>query len=253
MPSNLLEVRDLNVYYGQAHILQGVNLVVGTDPIAIIGRNGMGKTTLCQALMGLVPVAKGDITFEGTKLVGRKPYQIASLGIGYVPQGRRIFPSLSVHEHMYLSGRTSRRGERGDGSWEGLYGRPQRGWTEERIYELFPGLAERRRVRAGALSGGEQQMLAIARALLTNARLLIMDEPSEGLAPVLVEHLLETLKRLSAEGISLLIVEQKLSVAAALADHILIMVKGIIALETSSLALLADEDAKRRYLGVGKG
>lgn len=238
MPSNPLEVRDLNVYYGQAHILQGVNLVVGTDPIAIIGRNGMGKTTLCQALMGLVPVAKGDITFEGTKLVGRKPYQIASLGIGYVPQGRRIFPSLSVHEHMYLSGRRNQ---------------SQRGWTEERIYELFPGLAERRRVRAGALSGGEQQMLAIARALLTNARLLIMDEPSEGLAPLLVEHLLETLKRLSAEGISLLIVEQKLSVAAALADHILIMVKGIIALETSSSALLADEDAKRRYLGVGKG
>jgi branched-chain amino acid transport system ATP-binding protein len=238
MPSNLLEVRDLNVYYGQAHILQGVNLVVGTDPIAIIGRNGMGKTTLCQALMGLVPVAKGDITFEGTKLVGRKPYQIASLGIGYVPQGRRIFPSLSVQEHMYLSSRSNQ---------------SQRVWTEERIYELFPRLAERRRVRAGALSGGEQQMLAIARALLTNARLLIMDEPSEGLAPVLVDHLLETLKRLSAEGSSLLIVEQKLSVAASLADHILIMVKGIIALETSSSVLLADEDTKRRYLGVAKG
>jgi branched-chain amino acid transport system ATP-binding protein len=236
MSSNLLEVRDLNVYYGQAHILQGVNLTVGAEPIAIVGRNGMGKTTLCQALVGLLPVTKGDILFEGTKLAGRKPYQIASLGIGYVPQGRRIFPSLSVHEHMQLPG--------GGGS------QSKRRWTAERIYELFPRLAERRKVGAGALSGGEQQMLAIGRALLTNARLLIMDEPSEGLAPVIVDHLLETLKRLSAEGIGMLIVEQKLSVAAALAEQMLIMVKGRIALETASAALLDDQEAQRRYLGV---
>ena len=236
MPSNALEVKDLNVYYDQAHILQGVNLAVGTEPVAIVGRNGMGKTTLCKALMGLIPVAKGDVSFEGTELVGRKPHQIASLGIGYVPQGRRIFPSLSVHEHMQLLG--------------GRSGKANRRWTEEHIYELFPRLAERREVSAGALSGGEQQMLAISRALLTNARLLIMDEPSEGLAPVIVEHLLETLKRLSAEGIGMLVVEQKLGVAAALANHMLIMVKGRFALETSSSVLLADEDMQRRYLGV---
>lgn len=236
MPSNMLEVRDLNVYYDQAHILQGVDLAVGTEPVAIIGRNGMGKTTLCQALMGLVPAAKGDISFDGMKLVGRKPYQIASLGIGYVPQGRRIFPSLSVHEHMQLAAR-------------GRNGQSKRR-TVERIYELFPPLAERRKVGAGALSGGEQQMLAIGRALLTNPRLLIMDEPSEGLAPVIVDHLLEALKRLSVEGIGMLVVEQKLSVATSLADHILIMVKGRIALETSSSALLADEVAQRRHLGV---
>jgi branched-chain amino acid transport system ATP-binding protein len=236
MPSNALEVKDLNVYYGQAHILQGVDLAVGTEPVAIVGRNGMGKTTLCKALMGLIPVAKGDVSFEGRKLVGRKPYQIAALGIGYVPQGRRIFPSLSVYEHMQLLG--------------GRGGKANRRWTEESIYELFPRLAERRKVSAGALSGGEQQMLAISRALLTNARLLIMDEPSEGLAPVIVEHLLETLKRLSAEGIGMLVVEQKLSVAAALANHMLIVVKGRFALETSSSALLADEEMQRRYLGV---
>jgi len=237
MPSNLLEVKDLNVYYDQAHILQGVDLAVGTEPVAIIGRNGMGKTTLCQALMGLVPVAKGDISFDGTKLIGRKSYQIASLGIGYVPQGRRIFPSLSVHEHMLLAAR-------------GRNGESNRHWTVERIYELFPPLAERRKIGTEALSGGEQQMLAIGRALLTNPRLLIMDEPSEGLAPIIVDHLLEALKRLSAEGISMLVVEQKLSVATALADHMLIMVKGRIALETTASALLADEDAQRRYLGV---
>ncbi len=237
MPSNLLEVKDLNVYYDQAHILQGVDLAVGTEPVAVIGRNGMGKTTLCQALMGLVPVAKGDISFDRTKLIGRKPYQIASLGIGYVPQGRRIFPSLSVHEHMLLAAR-------------GRNGESKQRWTIERVYELFPPLAERRKIGTGALSGGEQQMLAIGRALLTNPRLLIMDEPSEGLAPVIVDHLLEALKRLSAEGIGMLVVEQKLSVATALADHMLIMVKGRIALETTASALLADEDAQRRYLGV---
>src|SRR5205807_6601709 len=134
--------------------LQSVDLVGGTEPIAIIGRNGMDKTTLCQALMGLVPVAKGDISFDRTKLIGRKPYQIASLGIGYVPQGRRIFPSLSVHEHMLLTSGTNRRAKKR--------------WTIEGVYELFPRLAERRKIGAGALSGGEQQMLAIARALLTN-------------------------------------------------------------------------------------
>lgn len=237
MPSSMLEVKDLNVYYDQAHILQGVDLAVGTEPVAIIGRNGMGKTTLCQALMGLVPAAKGDIFFDGRKLVGRKPYQIASLGIGYVPQGRRIFPSLSVHEHMQLVA-------------GGPNGRSKGRWTVERIYELFPPLAERRKIGAGALSGGEQQMLAIGRALLTNPRLLIMDEPSEGLAPVIIEYLLETLKQLSAEGIGMLVVEQKLSVATTVADHILIMVKGRIALETSASALLVDEDAQHRYLGV---
>ncbi|GAC1350393.1 MAG: hypothetical protein NVSMB27_32470 [Ktedonobacteraceae bacterium] len=235
MPEHLLEVKDLNVYYGQAHTLQEVNLSVGSQPVAIIGRNGMGKTTLCNALMGLLPIARGEITFAGKQLVGRKPYQIASQGIGYVPQGRRIFPSLSVHEHLQLVGRSNKKQH----------------WTINSIYELFPRLAEQRKLGAGSLSGGEQQMLAISRALLTNPRLLIMDEPSEGLAPVIVDHLLETFKRLSSEGIGLLVVEQKLSVATSLAEHLLIMVSGRIALETTATSLLKDEEAKRRYLGVG--
>jgi branched-chain amino acid transport system ATP-binding protein len=238
MSDKLLEVKDLHVYYGQAHILQAVDLVVGNEPVALVGRNGMGKTTLCQALLGLVPTASGDVTFEGHKLSGKKPYQIVSLGIGYVPQGRRIFPSLTVHEHMQLTSGTNRT--------------TRKRWTIESIYELFPRLAERRKIGAGALSGGEQQMLAIARALLTNAHFLIMDEPSEGLAPAIVEQLLATLKRLSSEGIGMLIIEQKLSVAAALAEQMLVMVAGRIALETSSAALMADEDAQRRYLGMGE-
>ena len=232
-----LEVIDLHVYHGRAHILQGVNLQVATEPVALLGRNGMGKTTLCQALMGLVPVASGDIRFAGVSLVGRKPHEIANLGIGYVPQGRRIFPSLSVDEHLRLMQRagSSRAG----------------GWTPNRIYETFPRLAERKGNGAAALSGGEQQMLAIGRALLLNPRLLIMDEPSEGLAPVIVQHVLDTLRRLSSEGITLLIVEQKLAVATAAAHRLAIMLSGRIAHETTTPTLLADETTQRRYLGVG--
>ena len=237
MPTNqLLEVRDLHVYYGPAHILQGVDLAVGAEPLALLGRNGMGKTTLCQALMGLVPAARGSIRFDGMSIANRAPYKIASSGIGYVPQGRRIFPSLSVAEHLRLvAGRSGKRGE---------------GWTIDRVYDLFPRLAERRRSGAASLSGGEQQMLVIGRALLTNPRLLIMDEPSDGLAPIIVDHLVDTLKRLSSEGIGILIVEQKLAVAAAVAEKLVIMVTGRIALETTSAELLADLDAQRQHLGV---
>ncbi len=239
----MLEIRDLNVYYGRAHILQGVGLSVGAEPVAVLGRNGMGKTTLCQALMGLVPIASGAIRFGGAELAGRRPYQTAAAGFGYVPQGRRIFPSLSVHEHLRLvAGR--RVGTAAD--------RPRNGrsWTIERVYELFPRLAERRGSGAASLSGGEQQMLAIGRALLTNPRLLIMDEPSEGLAPVIVDHLVATLRHLSAEGIGLLVVEQKLAVAAAVADRLVVMVGGRIALETTATALVGDPAAQHRYLGI---
>jgi branched-chain amino acid transport system ATP-binding protein len=240
----LLTVQGLNVYYGPAHILQGVDLQVGAEPLALLGRNGMGKTTLCNALMGLVPVAAGHVYFNGKEITNRKPYRISSFGIGYVPQGRRIFPSLSVHEHLRMV--AGRAGET-DGS---LRPASRRRWTVERVYEEFPRLAERRKHGAGQLSGGEQQMLAIGRALLTNPRLLVMDEPSEGLAPVIVDHLLETLTRLSAEGLGILIVEQKLAVATALADRIVIMVSGRIAAQTTAAALLEDVDAQRRYLGV---
>jgi branched-chain amino acid transport system ATP-binding protein len=234
----LLAVDDLNVYYGPAHILQGITLQAGSEPLALLGRNGMGKTTLCQALMGLVPAASGSIRFDGYELVGEKPYQIAERGIGYVPQGRRIFPSLSVHEHLRLVPSRSKSSN----------GRER--WTIARIYDLFPRLKLRRRAGAASLSGGEQQMLAIGRALLTNPRLLIMDEPSEGLAPVIVDQLLDTLRRLSSEGLAILIVEQKLAVATAIAERLMVMVSGQIALETTSSAFSGDVDAQRRYLGV---
>jgi branched-chain amino acid transport system ATP-binding protein len=210
----------------------------------------MGKTTLCQALMGLVPPASGSIRFEDQELAGEKSYRIASAGIGYVPQGRRIFPSLTVHEHLRIvpsAQRTARNGAqrtaRGSDS-----GRQR--WTIDRIYDLFPRLAERKKNGAAQLSGGEQQMLVIGRALLTNPRLLIMDEPSEGLAPVIVDQLLETLQRLSREGIGILIVEQKLAVATAVAEHVVIMVSGRVAHQTTSTELLSDVEAQRRFLGV---
>lgn len=240
MPEHLLSVQDLNVYYGPAHILQGVDLTVGSEPLALLGRNGMGKTTLCQALMGLLPITRGQVYFEGKNLTNHRPYRIAAAGLGYVPQGRRIFPSLSVGEHLRMLGtKSARRASNGN-----------QPWTTERVYELFPRLYERRKSGAGALSGGEQQMLAIGRALLTNPRLLVMDEPSEGLAPVVVNQLTETLKRLSSEGLGILIVEQKLAVAAAIAERVVIMVSGRIATETTSGQLLNDPGAQRRYLGV---
>ncbi|GAC1319730.1 MAG: hypothetical protein NVSMB22_03200 [Chloroflexota bacterium] len=236
VPEPLLAVRDLHVFYGPAHILHGVTLEVDAEPLALLGRNGMGKTTLCQAIMGLVPVASGSILFRGVDIAGSKPHRIASSGIGYVPQGRRIFPSLSVDEHLRL---VEKQGGKGGPAW-----------TIKRIYDLFPRLAERKKNGAGALSGGEQQMLAIGRALLTNPQLLLMDEPSEGLAPVIVDHLLETLRHVSSEGIGVFIVEQKLAVAAAISERVSIMVTGQIAAETTSHVLAGDVDAQRRYLGV---
>jgi branched-chain amino acid transport system ATP-binding protein len=228
----VLQISGLHVFYGRAHVLQGVDLEVGRDPVSLIGRNGMGKSTLCQALMGLIPFG-GSIRFDGTELRGKKPHEIASAGIGYVPQGRRVFPSLSVHEHLRLV--ESKNGGR---------------WTIDGIYELFPRLAERKRSGGAQLSGGEQQMLAIGRALLTNPRLLVMDEPSEGLAPVIIDHLVEVLRQLASGETSLLLVEQNLGVATGVADQIAVMVTGRIALRTTSRELIADEGAQRRYLGV---
>jgi branched-chain amino acid transport system ATP-binding protein len=229
----ILEISGLDVRYGQSRILQGVDLVVGAEPLSLIGRNGMGKSTLCNAITGLVPVVGGSIRLGGAEITGRKPHDIARAGIGYVPQGRRVFASLSVEEHLRMVARRN-----GDG------------WTIKKIYDLFPPLATRRRNGATQLSGGEQQMLAIARALLLNPRLLVMDEPSEGLAPIVVEHLVGVLRDVTREGVGLLLVEQNLRVATSVAQRIAIMVTGRVALETTSRELLADEAAQRRYLGV---
>ena len=229
----LLVVADVHGFYGTAHVLEGVNFSMGAEPVALIGRNGMGKSTLCAAIVGLLKSASGSVRLDGEEILGKPAYKIASAGIGYVPQGRRLFQSLTVDEHLQIVGAKS-----------------NQAWTSKRVYELFPRLAERKHVSGTSLSGGEQQMLAIGRALLTNPKVLIMDEPSEGLAPTIVEGLVQTIKDLAAEGMGLLVVEQNLGVATSLAERQLIMVTGQIATETTAAELAADPAAQRRYLGV---
>ena len=176
----LLVVEDVHGYYGTAHVLEGVSFSMGAEPVALIGRNGMGKSTLCLAISGLLESAAGSVRLDGQELLGKPAYKVAGAGIGYVPQGRRLFESLTVDEHLDIVG-----------------GRAKGEWTPARVYELFPRLAERRHVSGTSLSGGEQQMLAIGRALVTNPRVLVMDEPSEGLAPTIVEGLVQTIKELA--------------------------------------------------------
>ncbi|KYH00339.1 ABC transporter permease [Bradyrhizobium sp. DOA1] len=233
--SAALEVRGLDVYYGHSHALQGVDLTLESGVFSVVGRNGMGKTTLCKAIMGLVAVSGGSIRVRGEDITRRPPAQIARLGVGYVPQGRRLWRSLSVDEHLQLAG--------------GL--RPG-AWTVERIYETFPRLAERRDHGGGQLSGGEQQMLAISRALLTNPQLLIMDEPTEGLAPVIVAQVEEMLLRLGEDGdMSVLVIEQNIGVATAISRNVAIMVNGRINRIIDSARLAADRELQQRLLGVG--
>jgi branched-chain amino acid transport system ATP-binding protein len=233
----MLSVQALDAFYGSAHVLQGVEFELGDESVAVVGRNGMGKTTLCTSIMGLMPSlkgrAKGSIRFMGQELLGKQPHKIAARGIGYIPQGRRLFPSLTVDEHLRL-----------------LAGRGGDGWSVDKIYDLFPRLAERRQNGGAQLSGGEQQMLAIGRALLTNPKLLVMDEPSEGLAPTIIEALVETFRKLEEEGLRILLIEQNLGVATSLAERQLIMVGGEVALETTAEKLASDPELQRRYLGV---
>jgi branched-chain amino acid transport system ATP-binding protein len=231
----LLEVEGLNAYYGGAHILQNVSFAVREQAVSIIGRNGMGKSTLCAAIMGIRPPnVEGSVRVAGQEVVGMSSHRIARLGVGFVPQGRRLFPSLSVDEHLRMA----------------ASGNGDRRWTVSRVYELFPRLAERKRNGGAQLSGGEQQMLAIGRALVTNPKLLIMDEPSEGLAPAVIEMLIDTFRMLEQEGLRILLIEQNLSVATALAERQLVMVAGELAAETTAKELVADPELQRRYLGV---
>ena len=203
MTEPLLAVEDLHAFYGPAHVLHGVSFTVGSETVSILGRNGMGKTTLCAAIMGMTPPrASGSIRLRGSELVGKSSYKVARLGVGYVPQGRRLFPSLTVDEHLRMVAGRQNGAQR---------------WTPEGVYELFPRLAQRKRNGGAELSGGEQQMLAIGRALLTNPDLLIMDEPSEGLAPTVIEALIETFRKLAHEGLRILLIEQNLAVATSLA------------------------------------
>lgn len=231
----ILQVRDLNVFYGQSHALQGVNLTLGQGVLSVVGRNGMGKTTLCKTIMGLEPMAAGSISFNGQSLAGLAPAQIARLGIGYVPQGRRLWRSLSVDEHLKL---VARKGG---------------AWTVERIYSTFPRLAERKSNGGGQLSGGEQQMLAIGRALLLNPKLLVMDEPTEGLAPVIVNQVADMLIQLGKEGdVDVLVIEQNIGVACSVSEQVAIMVNGKINRVMDAGLLAGDRDLQQALLGVGR-
>ncbi|MGA8652967.1 MAG: ABC transporter permease [Xanthobacteraceae bacterium] len=234
-PANLLEIRGLNVFYGRSHALQGVDLTLEHGVLSLVGRNGMGKTTLCKAIVGLTPATSGSIRFMGEELIGRTPADIARIGLGYVPQGRRLWPSVTVDEHLRLAG-----GNRGQ-------------WTISRIYDTFPRLAERRNNRGNQLSGGEQQMLAISRALLLNPHLLVMDEPTEGLAPLIVEQVEKILLNLGEESdIGVLVVEQNIGVATAVAEKVAIMINGRVNRLMEAARLEADRELQQRLLGVGQ-
>jgi branched-chain amino acid transport system ATP-binding protein len=230
----LLTIEEIQVYYDTSHVLQGVSLTLESGIISIVGRNGMGKTTLVKAIMGLVPAREGRILLGSEEITNLKPYEIGSRGVGYIPQGRELFPSLNVEEHLLLAAR------QGVGT----------GWDLERVYELFPRLRERAKQGGASLSGGEQQMLAIGRALVTNPTLLIMDEPSEGLAPVILDDLIETIQSLAEMGISILLVEQNLRTATSLVDELYVMVAGNIVAKVDGQLLLSDQEAREKYLGV---
>lgn len=226
----LLVVKDLNVYYGRAHALQGVSLNLDRGVMGVVGRNGMGKTTLCNAITGLV-AASGSIQFDGEEILGLSPDKITRRGIAYVPQGRRVWPSLSVDETLRLVARKKH--------------------DIEKIYTLFPRLAERKSNGGAQLSGGEQQMLAIGRALLLEPRLLVMDEPTEGLAPVIVDHVATTMRSLANEsGITILLIEQNLGVALEVSGDIGVMVNGRIAHQMSANVLAANRELQEQLLGI---
>jgi branched-chain amino acid transport system ATP-binding protein len=230
-------VRDLHSFYGNAHVVCGASLTVGAgEVVALLGRNGMGKTTLIRSIMGLQPplVSGGDIRWRGETLVGLRPHAVAARRVAIVPQGRRLFGSLTVIEHMTML--KSRRSTKG--------------WTVERIFALFPRLAERRSHLASQLSGGERQMLAVARALMIDPELILMDEPSEGLAPIMVQHLEDIVGGLKKDGLSILLVEQNLYTALAVADRVYILETGKVVHEATSSAIARDPHSLGKYLGV---
>jgi branched-chain amino acid transport system ATP-binding protein len=236
----MLEVRDIHTYYGDSYVLQGVSLQAERGTVvAILGRNGMGKTTLMRSIIGFTPPRRGQLWFKGVEITRLPSYRIAQLGMGIIPQGRRIFPSLSVRENLEIAARLQR-----------VKGGKSQRWTLERVCSLFPRLQERLLHPGRALSGGEQQMLASARALIGNPDFLLLDEPSEGLAPLLVRELGRVIQQLRAEGLSMLLVEQNLPLALQLADYVYVMSKGRIVYESPPHVLAQNEDVKARYLGV---
>ncbi len=232
---SLLKVDNIHTYYGKSYILQGVSLEVDQGGlVTVLGRNGVGKSTLIRSICGLTPPRQGMILVKGQNIVGESSYRISGLGIRLVPQGRRIFPSLTVEENLRVA----------------LQSEGNTDWTIKRVVETFPRLGERMHVRAGKLSGGEQQMLATGRALVGNPEILLMDEPSEGLAPLVVGELGRVIARLKQDGLSVLLVEQNLTFALELADHAYVMSKGRIVYDDSPAELSNNVEVKARYLGI---
>jgi branched-chain amino acid transport system ATP-binding protein len=231
--AHALEAQNLQTFYGKSHILHGVSLAVPAGQVtALLGRNGAGKTTTLRSLLGLTPAREGRITILGEETTRWPSFRIAALGVGYVPEGRRIFPNLSVDENLKVPI------ER-DGAW-----------SRERVYELFPRLAERRQNRGRQLSGGEQEMLAIARALLINPRLLILDEPSQGLAPLVVREVFRVIAQMRAEGISVLLVEQNVRMSLEIADHAYVLDNGEVVYSGRAAVLAADEERVQALAGA---
>ena len=232
---SLLEVSDIHTYYGDSHVLQGVSLKIDKgQAVAILGRNGAGKTTLLRSIMGFTPAREGRVLFKGANVTHLSPYRIARLGIGLVPQGRRLFSSLTVRENMEIAARPGKDGH----------------WSMNGIFSIFPRLRERARSRARTLSGGEQQMLACGRALVGNPELLMMDEPSEGLAPLAVREIERIILEIKARQLSLLLVEQDSTFALRLADYVYIMSRGKIVYGSEPGELRQNAEVRSRYLGV---
>jgi len=232
----MLDVEGIHTYYGESHVLHGVSLSVRAgEAVALLGRNGAGKTTLIRSIMGLTPPRDGRVLVEGEPIQGWPAHRIARRGLALVPQGRRIFAPLTVRENLLLGAQPGSQSHR---------------WTLDRVLGLFPRLGERMGQMGGTLSGGEQQMLAVGRALLTNGRILLLDEPSEGLAPLVVQEIGGILARLKAERQSILLVEQNYHLAREIADRIYVLSKGQVVYEGAPADLEANENVKRRYLGV---
>jgi branched-chain amino acid transport system ATP-binding protein len=232
---SILEVQDIHTYYGDAYVLQGLSLQLEPGQIlGLLGRNGVGKTTLVNSIVGFTPPRRGRIIFKGADVTANTSFATVRSGMGLVPQGRRVFATLAVEENLLVAERNTERHK----------------WTLERVYGLFPRLRERRRQRARTLSGGEQQMLAIGRALMTNPDCLIMDEPSEGLAPIIIQGVWEAIGRLRQEGLSILLVEQNAALALKLVDYVHVMSKGRVVYSARPEELWANDDIKSRFLGI---
>lgn len=230
-----LQVSNLHAFYGKSHVLHGVSLAVGKGEIvALLGRNGSGRSTTAKAIMGMVE-AQGSVLWAGQNLVGRKPYEVAHLGIGYVPENRDIFPTLTVRQNLLLGQKSSRQTGR---------------WAMSDMFAVFPRLEERADTPAGVLSGGEQQMLTIARTLMGNPRCVLLDEPSEGLAPIIVEQMATSIRTLKGEGLSVVLCEQNLHFALGVADRAYIIEKGQIRFGGSMAELAADAALREQYLSV---